>query len=305
MPPKHRLPSLKALRVFEMAGKLGNFSDTASALLVTQSAVSRQILLLEEELGCKLFVRERSGVRLTAIGEDYHRKVSNALGDIASATTELKLRIAGMNIIRMTTLPTLAMQWLLPKLPNFKAAHPQIAVDLSSSDELVDLVSGNMDVGIRSGHGQWPGLEITHLFNEELITVCAPERAEMFAKGFVRGFAQAPMLHTTTRPFAWQHWAEAHAPDITAGTNQLAGYQDFFITIQAAILGHGVAIIPSFLVEKELASGRLVDPTGKRLHSDRKYYFITSRSNATHPPIVAFRDWVLACCREMAINSAN
>ncbi|MEP4190668.1 MAG: LysR family transcriptional regulator, partial [Sneathiella sp.] len=145
------LPSLNALRVFEAAGRLGSFSVAAEELLVTQSAVSRQIILLEDELGCSLFSRSRSGVTLSTYGREYHARVSRSLLEVSDATEAIKLKRAGLNILRVTTLPTLASHWLIPRLLDFKKRHPGIAVDVSCSNMLEDLTTNAFQVGIRLG----------------------------------------------------------------------------------------------------------------------------------------------------------
>lgn len=290
-----KLPSLSALKVFEAVGRFSSFSIAADNLFVTQSAVSRQILGLEKDLGCRLFIRERNGVRLTEIGRDYHLKVKHSLNNIALATQELKLRNAGLNIIRLTTLPTLAMHWLLPRLPEFKALYPEIAVDISSSNELNNLNDGSMDVGIRFGKGNWQGLVAEHLFDEELITVCSGNHLELFEDSVELALQNCNLLHTTTRPEAWAMWMETHG--IKQHFSEIVGFQDFFITIQAAILGQGIAIVPSFLVKNELADGRLFDPTKLGITSQRSYYFVTSEENANREPIIRLKDWIIRAGR--------
>lgn len=293
-----QLPSLKTLPVFEAAGRLGSFSQAALELHVTQSAVSRQISLLEETLGCRLFVRGKMGTRLTEFGSDYHTSVSASLNDLSAATDALKLKIAGLSIVRVSTLPSLAMHWLLPQLTEFKVAHPEIAIDLSVSNELVDLANGTIHVGIRFGEGQWNGLISEHLFDEELVTVCAPTLAGGFAGDISAGLRETPKLHTTTRPNAWREWIETHHADPESLEIPDAGFQDFFITIQAAVLGHGIAVVPSFLVEQELADGRLIEPTKRRVTSKHSYYFVTSREIAKRAPVRQFKDWLLQICQE-------
>lgn len=290
-----QLPSLKAVRVFEVAGRVGSFSVAADRLYVTQSAVSKQISILEDELGCRLFVRDRNGVRLTDVGREYHVKISHSLLGISVATEELRLRNIGLNVVRLTTLPTLAMHWLIPKLPDLRARHPKITVDVSSSNELADLMSGATHAAIRFGFGLWPNLKSEHLFDEELITVCSREHLQAFEESGPFAISQATLLHTTSRPNAWSKWAADHS--IMIAPHEIVGFQDFFITIQAAILGQGVAIVPSFLVQNELAEGRLFDPTGLKIKSKRSYYFVTSVENSEREPIFQLKEWLIQTAR--------
>lgn len=288
-----RLPSLRALRVFEVVGRLGSFTKAAEELCVTQSAVSRQILALESELGCQLFLREPSGVRIAEVARSYHRNVSASIRDISASTDELRLKIAGMNVIRLTTLPTLAAHWLVPHIARFKQEHPTVAVDILSSNELFDFSEGRMDVGIRLGLGSWSGLRSIKLFDEHMITVCAPSLAGSIESALPDALENIPLLHTTTRPKAWTDWLQSNKFRTWTSRTQLFGYQDFFITIQAAILGQGIAVVPAFLVEQELSSGRLVDPFELPARSEESYFFVTRKDRATDGWAERLLQWLL------------
>lgn len=287
-----RLPSLTALRVFDVVGRAGSFTHAAEQLCVTQSAVSRQIAALEAELGCQLFLRERSGVRLSDIGRDYHTTVSSSLDQMLQRTIELKQRLAGVNVIRVSALPTMAMHWLLPRVAEFKETLPGVAIDISSSNRLVNLNDGTIDVALRLGNGDWNGLSAHHLFDEQLITVCAPQYANQIAGDIDVEIRQLERLHTTTRPNAWDVWERANGFSVMGDREITAGFQDFFITIQAASLGHGVAVVPSFLVSEEIASGRLIDPFSLPVSSNLSYYFVTSKENSKRTAIQDFRAWI-------------
>ena len=301
--PPSKLPSLKAIRVFDAAGKYGSFTVAAERLYVTQSAVSKQISILEDELGCRLFVRDKNGVRLTDIGQEYHCKISHSLSDIAIATEELRLRNIGLNVIRLTTLPTLAMHWLLPRLPDLRICHPEITMDVSSSNELTDLTSGAIHAAIRFGLGTWPDLKSEYLFDEELVTVCSQQYLHYFKRDFASAIQQATLLHTTTRPDAWVKWSNDHS--IKIDIPEVVGFQDFFITIQAAILGQGVAIVPSFLVQNELSEGRLFDPTGLRTKSERSYYFVTNEENSQREPIIQLKNWLIQASASKSVSESS
>lgn len=290
---RQRLPSLRALRVFEIVGRLGSFTKAAEELCVTQSAVSRQILALESELGCRLFLREPSGVRMTEVARSYHRNVSAAMRDISASTDELRLKIAGMNVIRLTTLPTLAAHWLVPHIARFKQEHPNVAVDILSSNELFDFSEGRMDAGIRLGLGSWNGLRSIKLFDEHMITVCAPSLAGSIGRAIPDALESLPLLHTTTRPDAWVSWLEFNELGTLTSRTQLFGYQDFFITIQAAILGQGIAVVPAFLVEQEISNGRLIDPFRLPARSEESYFFVTQKDRATSGWAERLSQWLL------------
>ena len=230
------LPPFAALRAFEMAGRLDSFTYAAEALLISQSAVSRQVSALEDLLGCKLFIRDRAGVRLTEAGRSYHQRISRSLREISSATSDFKLQLAGLNLIRLSTLPTLAAHWLLPKLAAFRSEHPHIAVDISSTNELVDLTSLEVDVAIRLGKGDWLDLRADKLFDERLTTVCSPSFVAKAGNFSAADIADLELIHTTTRPDAWQNWSDGNNLRQRIPERGRITCQDFFISIQAAVL---------------------------------------------------------------------
>ncbi|MEP4189604.1 MAG: LysR substrate-binding domain-containing protein, partial [Sneathiella sp.] len=134
----------------------------------------------------------------------------------------------------------------------------------------------------------------TPLFGEELVSVCAPKVVREDNADIRKLLSETPLLQTTTRPDAWPQWLEEHGFEKTDVSENLIGFQDFFITLQAAILGHGLALIPSFLVQRELSEGLLVDPTKLRISSDRQYYFVCSADSMESQPVTHFRNWMLS-----------
>jgi LysR family transcriptional regulator, glycine cleavage system transcriptional activator len=168
-----RLPSLNGLRAFEAAARHLSFTQAASELNVTQTAISHQIRRLEEELGLRLFIRKNRALALTPQARDYLPGVRAAFNDLRLATDRLS-RKDDDNVLTVSTLASLAAKWLLPRLSAFQEAHPGIDVRITTSPGLVDFKGGNVDAAIRYGRGHWSGLRADWLMADELFPVCSP-----------------------------------------------------------------------------------------------------------------------------------
>src|ERR1700685_2629811 len=168
-----RLPSLNGLRAFEAAARHLSFTNAASELNVTQTAISHQIRRLEQELGIRLFVRQNRALQLTPEAREYMPGVRAALNDLRLATDRL-LRKDNDHVLTVSTLASLAAKWLLPRLSAFQEAHPGIDVRITTSTALVDFRGGDVDAAIRYGRGQWPGLRADWLMADQLFPVCSP-----------------------------------------------------------------------------------------------------------------------------------
>ena len=168
-----KVPPLNPLKVFEVVARTSNLTLAASELNVSQSAVSRQIAVLEEYLGVQLFTRERVGVRLTEVGEGYARRIGPAFEEIAAATEAITRKYSN-NVIRLRTYTTLTARWLIPRLPRFKALHPEVEVAITNSSAPLDFGAEQCDLAIVLGDGHWPGAEAVLLLEDIVEPVCAP-----------------------------------------------------------------------------------------------------------------------------------
>ena len=168
------LPPTNALVVFEAAARHTNFTRAAEELAVTQSAVSRQIQLLEDHLGIALFHRQSRGLRLTQEGERLHRAVSMGLEHIANVAADLR-RQRGPRELTVATSVAFASYWLMARIAKFRAAHPQVELRLVAASPVYDLAAAGIDLAVRYGTGEWPGVEATRLFDNEIWPVCAPK----------------------------------------------------------------------------------------------------------------------------------
>ncbi|MEF9965877.1 MAG: LysR family transcriptional regulator [Comamonas sp.] len=258
-----RLPSLLALRCFEAAARLENFSRAADELHLTHGAVSRAVRLLEDELGLALFERRSRRVFLTAEGRSLAQAVSQGLDLMRQAVGELRARARRQLRWVLSCEPTLLMRWLIPRWPDFQARHPGLELHLVAGGGPFSFASG-IDLAIRRDDFAWPqGCHVEPLFAERIGPVCRPDQQARWFSGGKRRSAlrpDAPVLHTRTRPAAWQDWAQATGQPLSKQAGQ--SFEHFYFSLQAAVAGLGVAMGPWHLVQDDLAHGLLAAPLG-------------------------------------------
>src|SRR6266436_8212994 len=233
-----RLPSLNGLRAFEAAARHLSFTQAASELNVTQTAISHQIRRLEEELGIRLFVRKNRALSLTPEAREYLPGIRAAFNDLRLATDRL-LRKGDDNVLTISTLASLAAKWLLPRLSAFQEAHPDIDVRITTSTGLIDFRGGDVDAAIRYGRGNWPGLRAEWLMADQLFPVCSPtlltgdkplRRPE--------DLADQVLLHTSGgTEDDWRLWLTAASLPTQISKHPGVTFDLTFMTVQAAIDG--------------------------------------------------------------------
>ncbi len=287
-----RLPPLNALRAFEAAARHLSFTRAAEELNVTQAAISHQVKGLEERLGVVLFRRLNRALLLTDAGQSYLPAVRDAFDRIAEATGDLKaLDRAG--VLTVSVLPSFAAKWLVPRLGGFREAHPDIDVHVAPSDHLVDFARENVDLAMRYGQGNWPGLRADRLMTEEVFPVCSPNLAQgprrLRSPDDLRHHT---LLHDDMR-IDWRMWLLAAGVE-GIDTRRGPTFTDSSMVVQAAVAGQGVALGRSALAAADLAAGRLVKPFDISLPAAVAYYVVCPEATAERPKIVAFRDWVIA-----------
>jgi LysR family glycine cleavage system transcriptional activator len=285
------LPPLNALHAFEAVARHLSFTRGAAELHVTQSAMSHQVKALEEHLGLKLFARSERGLILTERGEDYYRAVRDALDRLDDATARLLAR-DGRQTLTITTLPSFATRWLVPRLGRFRDAHPQIDVRLAPTVDVIDLERGDVDVAIRYGKGDYPRMRSDRLLEEEVYPVCSPRLlAGDRPLRKPSDLRHHVLLHADTHD-DWRAWLRVEGVgDVDSTRGPM--FFDSSMLLEAAIAGQGVALGRSVLAAAELASGRLVRPFEVRKAADNAYYLVAPLATADRPKIVAFRAWVL------------
>ena len=290
-----RLPPLNALRAFEAAARLESISSAADELCVTHGAVSRQVAQLEDWLGHALFSRVGRRIALTEAGRVYLSEVAAALDRIALATDE-QLNLTRQQVIRVNAPTTFALRWLLPQLSSFQLAYPAVKVRLTTSDEPLEKLREEFDVAVRglSGNAQQPGgFAVQEFLSEVRLPVCSPKVLEGNPIRSVTDLAQHTLLHTATYPGLWAEWlAACGSPQLAAG-NALQ-LDHFYLTLQAAIDGLGIAMGPTALVALDIEEGRLVFPfDGPALPAFRYSSYVPS-ARLDDPVIKAFVSWLHA-----------
>lgn len=288
---RRRLPPLNALRSFEAAARHESFTRAADELSVTQGAVSQQVKALEAHLGLKLFNRERRRLAITGAGRDYLGVVRDALDRLALGTERL-LQRQDAGSITVSTTPDFAAKWLVHRLGRFHGAHPEISLTISATAHQVDFVQEDVDVAIRRGNGQWPGLHAERLAAEWLFPVCSPNLLRDGRIAEPTDLLKSPIFHADDRE-AWERWLDtAGLPPALLASGPVLNSSA--LVLDAAVDGHGVALARSILAARDLIAGRLVRPFDGALELRRNYWIVCPKAVAAVPKIATFRTWVLA-----------
>ncbi len=267
---RRKIPSTAALISFEAAARHESFTKAAVELSLTQGAICRQIASLEEFLGVELFRRSRRGVKLTEAGLSYSRRVATQLDAVERDTLSV-MGQQGANVIELAVVPTFGTQWLLPRLKDFQHKHPEVTVNLTNRTRPFLFADTDFDAAIYFGDADWSGTESHRLMAE---------------------IAELPLLQQTTRPYAWRQWFNAQGLNIP---RDLTGprYELFSMLAQAAMHEMGVALIPPFLIQRELAEKRLVIANPSALSSIKAYYLMIPERKVESASLRAFRDWLV------------
>jgi len=293
------LPPLNSIRAFEIAARHLNFSRAAEDAGVTQGAISKQILLLEDYIGTKLFERRPGGLELTDAGRSLRLSVTPAFETLEKAFERYTRRPPRSNVCRVSTLGSFAAGFLVPRLDRFEQDCPHINLEILTSNRLVDFAREELDFSVRYGSGVWDGVVANELLPGELLPVCAPEILEKRGDQSLQDFIRANRRIQVFTKDEWAAWAGKVGIDLTDSAPAALIIEDFFVAISAALCGQGLALVPEILVREHLASGKLVKFCTDRLEWDRTYY-ITHAPNAERQPIVCD---VITWLREQAAEA--
>lgn len=287
----YRLPSLNALRAFEVAARHLSFKEAGRELSVSRGAVSQQVKALEIELGVPLFHRLTRQIVLSVEGQTLLPKVRQAFQIISSATESL-LPDERDTTLTISTFPSFAAKWLVPRLGSFTERYPEIDVRIGSTHELVALGQGGVDLAIRQGQGAYPGLHNDLLVQADMFPVCSPELLKQGPPlGEPSDIQHHHLLHNR-RAEEWGLWLRAHGVegiDLTHGTR----FSDDSLVLEAAINGQGVAITREPLAAADLEAGRIVRPFRQTTPDLFAYYLVCPLENVDLPKIAAFRAWII------------
>ena len=292
-----RLPSLDLLKGFEAAARLLSFTKAGEELYLSQSAVSRQIQELEEQLGVSLFQRRHRALALTEAGQTLYAAAAQALATMRAVTDRLRAG-RGRQTLAVTTTQSFASLWLIPRLAGFTRKHPELDVRISADTRVLDLERDGLDLAIRHGPPKMAGSGALRLFGETVFPVCSPKLMNDAKKPLRE---PQDLRHHVLLQYddpdgrhPWMHWktwleVERLTELRPAGNLVFSGYDQI---IPAAIAGHGVALGRSPLVRKALAAGELVAPFKRSADPSRAYYAILSKHSEGRPEVADFVAWL-------------
>ena len=280
------LPSIPSLLALEAVDRLGTASAAAAELNLTQGAVSRQLQVLEGQLGVALLIRERHRLRLTPAAQDFVAEARAALHRLDQAALALRANPSGGSL-NLAILPAFGMHWLAPRLAKFAGLHPEVTVNLSTRLKPFDFTDSRFDAAIHYGRQDWAGVDYLKLTEEEILAVAAPALAPIAA---AQQALTLPLLQLDSRTGDWGRWLAHHG---SAGLRPPAMMFDQFATMQqAAIHGMGAALLPVYLITRDLAEGRLVPLFGPPIRALGSYYLVWPKDRPRRAPLTSFIAWL-------------
>lgn len=290
-----QLPPLNALRAFEAAGRHLSFTKAAAELNVTPAAIGHQVKALEELLKVPLFHRLTRALRLTDAGQAALPMLGDGFDRLAKGVEQMRThRESGLLTISVS--PSFGAMWLVPRLEHFRRQHPEIEIRIDGTDRLVDVTRGDADVALRYGPGGYAGVRVEKLFSQLNTPVCSP--ALMTGAHPLRqpgDLRHHTLLHIDWKDAeaSWRMWLlAAGLADIDPTRGPSFSMES--MAVQAAIDGHGVALVGDVLVADDLAAGRLVRPFDPSLSTPLtfSYYLLSAQDSTEQPKVTAFRQWL-------------
>ncbi|CAB3702819.1 LysR substrate-binding domain-containing protein [Achromobacter pestifer] len=282
---------LLALRAFAEAGRLGSLKAAAERMGVTPGAVSQQIRLLEDRLGMPLFVRERYGVNLTEVSAQVHPALLQAFDLIEKSLAWLESS-AARRTLTISTVPSFAAHWLVPRLGGYAALHPDIEVRVEASSKLVDFQRDRIDIALRHGLGDYPGLAVMPLMTPVLLPVATPA---LLRDGpplrVAADCLRYPLLQDADRA-DWSLWLQAHGVPPGDAARRGSSFEDDLLLLRAAAAGQGIALVPQAHAREDLDSGRLRVALDLPWPTRFAYYAVSLPDAARRPEVRGFLDWL-------------
>ncbi|MCO5089544.1 LysR family transcriptional regulator [Bosea sp. (in: a-proteobacteria)] len=288
------IPAVDNLRAFESAARFGSFTLSASELNLTQSAVSRQIKELETQIGVRLFERVRQRVVLSDAGKRFLPEVRHILVMAEDLMMRTMASSQSSSSLSIAALPTFGTRWLLPRLHDFIAQHPGIAVNVGARSHPFDFSEEPFDLAIHYGQPVWARASCLPLCREVIVPVASSALIEHFAPRCLADLASMPLLHVATRPKAWADWFDQHG--VSVDTPYRGHRFDLFtMVIEAALSGLGAALLPVYLIERELDSGQLRTILDNMTASEFSYHIVVPDDKKDNRLIVDFCNWARDC----------
>lgn len=291
-----KLPPLNALRAFEATARHLSVKNAADELCVTPGAVSQMLKALELHLGVKLFRRVNRGIFLTDAGQGFLPPVRNAFRQIAEASRRVTVS-ADAGVLTVSVTPFFAAAWLVPRLKDFQDAHPDIDLQVVTSNALVDFSRDGVDLAVRHGLGRYPGLCSERVVAVEIVPVAAPTLVAKLGKPTSAAeMTRWPHVHDAERK-GWHLWFQAQGID-EIGPPRGPAFDDSGLLLKAVLAGQGAGLLPAAMVALEVAEGRLVKLADVALLDDFAYYLVYPQSSRERPKVAAFRAWILSAAAD-------
>ena len=287
------LPPLNAIRAFEAASRHLNLSRAAEELGVTQGAISKQVIALEDFIGIQLFVREPGGLRLTNEGGSLKEAIAPAFTTLSEAFARYSRRSPRSNVVRISTTASFASQFIVPRLQVFRDKFPDIDLEFITTIRLVDLSREEFDIAVRYGPGQWDGVISTPVSEAVLLPVCTPE---VLARG---GAGSLQSLLTSVRRIQcsayneWRDWAEIEKFDLAKVPPTMV-IEEFQVALTAALASQGLALLPEILVRDRIKRGELVLFSPARVKTEYNFFIVHTPNAPRRPVVPRVIEWIKA-----------
>lgn len=285
---------MSALLAFEAVARHLSVTRASLELNLTQTAVSHQIKSLESQLGVRLFLRKSNGIELTAPAKVFLELVRDSLVDISDAVERVS-RIPDANRIRIQSMELFAIKRLIPLLPDFRQRHPDIVIELRTTQAFDIPLIQDFDVALWHGDGNWPDVEATMFWADEIFPVCSPALVE--AQGEVKSpqdLSRFTVIRNSSRILGdeWPFWLNAAGCSTLKFKDELC-CNNLSTSVQACVEGLGIMLGRSGVIGADLESGQLVELLASRFPSPSNYFFVTPGRNPPSPATILFRDWLL------------
>ena len=285
-----QFPSLASLRAIEALDRLGTASAVAQELGMTQSAVSRQIQQFEQQYRTALVRREKQRLYLTPKAREFAHSIRHALDHIHQSTLMFQMEQPTAGSLTLGILPAFGMRWLMPRLADFSERHPDVTINMLTRLVPFDFATDSADAALHYGRPSWPGTQALLLQHEKLVVVCHPDLANGQTLD-LEALAQMPLLHIASRPDAWQNWFKRQGWDSPIKTRGIV-YDQFSTIAHACAQGLGIALMPEFTVEHDIAAERLIQPYIGDGRTDEAYYLVWPEGRPMSGPLQVFHDWI-------------
>ncbi len=286
-------PSFTSLQCFEASSRYLSFTRAAQELNLTQSAVSKQVAQLESVLERSLFLRVRRRLQLTPEGEIYLTEARKLLSHAEMATRKMRSFSGQREELKVITLVTFGLRWLIPNLNGFRFRHPDIDLNIQTCVDIFDMSERDTDIAFCFGNGVWPGAECIPLMEESMVPICSPGLLNETPVTAALDLTRYVLLHVSYRPEAWHDWFAAQSLQ-TNHSYHGPRFETFAMALEAAKACCGIALVPHFLVEKELGAGNLIIPWPFIEPSKGRYFIACPEHKRQLDRVKSFIEWIMA-----------